>query len=223
MKLPKWNLPSYHPNNSYIISKVFLLTDLDLHASTRSILVLIIILSFIAYEGTHVSPIDAQNTINRNTSPISIYRDTYSSSSLIHIVISAPDFNSNSYAIDTIGDDSNGRITVSTRESSIPYRLVETGPDTGLFTGYVILSGMTSTCSPVCGPTDGFLMASGDDAITVSFTYAQGKTITSTSADVISDKNNSHAIPEFDSAVGLVTTISIIGSMVYSIMWNKRA
>src|SRR5438876_3928975 len=85
-------------------------------------------------------------------SPIVIYRDSYSPTSLVHIVINAPDFNSNPYAIDTIGDDSENKITVSTRESSIPYRLVETGTDTGIFAGYVILSGATSVCSPVCGP-----------------------------------------------------------------------
>src|SRR5690348_5275519 len=102
-------------------------------------------------------------------SPIVISKDP--SSSQVNILIHAPDFNSNSYSIDTIGEDRSS-IIVSTRESSIPYRLVETGPDTGDFAGYVILSSTTSVCSPVCGPTDGFLAAGGDDAITVSFTYA---------------------------------------------------
>jgi len=61
------------------------------------------------------------------TSPIVIYRDSYSPTSIVHIVINAPDFNSNPYAIDTIGDDTENKIIVATRGSSISYRLVETG------------------------------------------------------------------------------------------------
>ena len=129
----------------------------------------------------------------QNDSPIVISKDP--SSSQVNIVIHAPDFNSNSYSIDTIGEDGSS-ITISTRESSIPYRLVETGPDTGDFAGYVILSSTTSVCSPVCGPTDGFLAAGGDDAVTVSFTYAGGHTISASSYDQRSDLNHS-TIPEF--------------------------
>ena len=143
------------------------------------------------------------------TSPIVIYRDSYSPTSLVHIVINAPDFNSSPYAIDAIGDDPENKIIISTRGSSIPYRLVETGTNTGVFAGYIILSGTTSACSPVCGPTDGYLAASGDDAITVSFTYAQGRTITSTMRSEQS-KINEQATPEFGSLAGLVVTISTI-------------
>ena len=126
-------------------------------------------------------------------SPIVISKDP--SSSQVNILIHAPDFNSNPYAIDTIGEDGSS-IIVSTRESSIPYRLVETGPDTGDFAGYVVLSSTTSVCSPVCGPTDGFLAAGGDDAVTVSFTYADGHTISASSDDQKSDLNP-RVIPEF--------------------------
>ena len=143
-------------------------------------------------------------------SPIVISKDP--SSSQVNIVIHAPDFNSNSYAIDTIGEDGSS-IIVSTRESSISYRLVETGPDTGDFAGYVILSSTTSACSPVCGPTDGFLAAGGDDAVTVSFTYAGGHTISASSNDQRSDLNPS-TIPEFHYAefglfVGVVSLILV--------------
>ena len=146
------------------------------------------------------------------SSPIVIYRDWYSPTSLVHIVINAPDFNSSPYAIDTIGNDPENKIVISTRGSSIPYRLVETGTDTGVFAGYVILSGATSACSPVCGPTDGYLAASGDDAITVSFTYAQGRTITNTMRSE-QGKINEQATPEFGSLAGLVITISTIAAI----------
>ena len=157
------------------------------------------------------------NTPNWNGSPILIYRDSLSPTSEVHILINAPDFNSSPYLIDTIGDDLQYKLTVSTREASIPYRLVETGPDTGIFAGYVILSSTTSTCSPVCGPTDGYLAASGDDAITVSFTYSKGMTITNTyPSDYTTSTTNSSPTPEFGSLASLVITISIIGVIVFA-------
>lgn len=128
-------------------------------------------------------------------SPIVISRSDFSSSQ-VNILIHAPDFNSNSYAIDTIGVDGSS-VTISTRESRIPYKLVETGPDTGDFAGYVILSTTTSVCSPICGPTDGFLAAGGDDAVTVSFTYADGHTISATSNDQVPNQAGHDMIPEF--------------------------
>jgi hypothetical protein len=129
-----------------------------------------------------------------SSSPIIISSDTFSPSSQIRILIHAPDFNSNSYAIDTIGVDGS-KVVISTRESSIPYMLVETGPDTGDFMGYVTLSSTTSTCSTVCGPTDGFLAAGGDDAVTVSLIYPGGSIISNTSSG--SSSINHYAIPEF--------------------------
>ena len=159
-----------------------------------------------------------QNTIvNGNGSPILIYRDSYSPTSVVHIVINAPDFNSNPYAIDTIGNDEpENKIIISTRESSISYKLVETGMNTGVFAGYVTLSGTTSTCSPVCGPTDGLLTASGDDGLTVSFTYAKDRSITTTLTSSTSDKTNNQSVPEFGSLTFFVITISIIGVVVFS-------
>lgn len=133
----------------------------------------------------------------------------------INIVIYAPDFNSNPYAIDTIGEDGS-TVTISTRGASIPYRLVETGPDTGYFTGYVTLSSTTSTCSPVCGPTDGFLAAGGDDAITVSFTYANGRTISASSHDNTSIQINRSTIHEFP-----FTGLELFAGMTSLIFFSK--
>ena len=166
-------------------------------------------------------PVFSQNIVSGNGSPIVIYRDSYSPTSIVHIVINAPDFNSNPYAIDTIGDEPENKIIISTRESSIPYRLAETGTDTGVFAGYVILSVTTSTCSPVCGPTDGFLAASGDDAITVSFTYTKDRTITATLGSE-QGKTIHQPTPEFGPLAGLVITISIIGVVVCSRRFVKN-
>ena len=149
-----------------------------------------------AYGSCNVAENCGSVYVSLDNSPIVISRDL--SSSQINIVIHAPDFNSNSYSIDTIGEDGSS-VTISTREASIPYRLVETGPDTGDFAGYVILSSTTSVCSPVCGPTDGFLAAGGDDAVTVSFTYTNGHTISASSYDQRPTLNHS-VIPEFSYA-----------------------
>jgi len=181
------------------------------------IAVAIIIFSAIKDSDAQSNSGNISNTPNWNGSPILIYRDSLSPTSEVHILINAPDFNSSPYLIDTIGDDPQYKLTVSTREASIPYRLVETGPDTGVFAGYVILSSTTSTCSPVCGPTDGYLAASGDDAITVSFTYSKDQTITNTyPLDYTTSTTNSSQTPEFGSLAGLVTTISIIGVIAVS-------
>lgn len=183
---------------------------------------LIIIISTIKESDAQSNPANTQSIPIGNGSPILIYRDSLSPTSEVHIVINAPDFNSNPYLIDTIGDDPQNKLIISTREASIPYRLVETGPDTGVFAGYVTLSGTTSTCSPVCGPTDGFLAASGDDAITVSFTYSKDRTVTNTSPiGYTLGTINGASTPEFGSLSSLVITISIIGVIIFSRSWKS--
>ncbi len=182
-----------------------------------AIALLIVLSSF--YSDAQAYVISTTNTTSGYGSPIVIYKD--SSSPMVHILINAPDFNSSPYAIDTIGNDPENKIVVSTREGSMPYKLAETGPDTGIFAGYVILSGSTSVCSPVCGPRDGLLAASEDDAITVSFTYTHGKTITATLGPQ-QGKITNNQVPEFGSLAGLVITISIITMMIFSRRFVKN-
>ncbi len=147
------------------------------------------------------------------SSPIMISMDSYPQ---VNIVIYAPDFNSSPYAIDTIGEDGS-TVTISTRESSIPYRLVETGPDTGYFAGSVIVSSTTSSCSPVCGPNDGFLAGGGNDAITVSFTYANGQTITASSNDNSRPVYN-NAVPEFPTV-----EITLVAGVVFLVYFSRMS
>lgn len=152
--------------------------------------------------------------VSSNNSPaIVISPNILSPSSEVDILIHAPDFNSNPYAIDTIGEGGS-KVIISTRESSIPYRLVETGFNTGDFAGYVILSSTTSVCSPICGPTDGYFTATGDDAITVSLVYPDGTTVSSTSSS--STKVNPTTIPEFS-----FTSITLITSMMSLIFFSR--
>lgn len=129
--------------------------------------------------------------------PIHFNKKTFGWTDQVYITVYAPDFNSDPNMIDTIGLTSDDKVTISTTGHSIPYQLAETGTDTGIFTGYVILtgdpiqkgisgvdgqgtnpSGIESTCRPVCGPTDGFLPSTGNDGITVSFEYTRDRTVT---------------------------------------------
>ena len=152
------------------------------------------------------------------SSPITIYSDTYSPGSIVHILIHAPDFNSSPYAIDTIGDDGNGMVTISTRGASIPYKLAETGPDTGIFSGEVILSSSTSVCTPLCGPTDGYIATGCDDGLTVSFRYSANSSISSTWKPYVTQQ----AIPEFSMLSGLTITLSIISVIIISRKFTKN-
>ena len=132
-----------------------------------------------------------------DSGPIHFNKKTFGWTDQVYITVYAPDFNSDPNMIDVIGLTSDDKVTVSTTGHSIPYQLVETGTDTGIFTGYVILtgdptqkgatgvdsqgtnpSGIESTCNSVCGPTDGFLPSTGNDGITVSFEYTRDRTVT---------------------------------------------
>ncbi len=140
----------------------------------------------------------SQITVGGTSSgPIHFNKKTFGWTDQVYITVYAPDFNSDPNMVDVIGLTSDDKVTVSTTGHSIPYQLVETGADTGIFTGYVILtgdptqkgstgvdgqgtnpSGIESTCNTVCGPTDGFLPSTGNDGITISFEYTRDRTVT---------------------------------------------
>src|SRR5437879_7820315 len=107
------------------------------------------------------------------------------------------DYNTYTKEVDVIRTTTDDKVTVSTTGHSIPYQLVETGANTGIFTGYLILtgdpaqkgsigvdgegadpSGIESSCNPICGPTDGFLPSTGNDGISVSFEYSRDRIVT---------------------------------------------
>ena len=132
-----------------------------------------------------------------SSSPVHLNKKIFSWTDRVYISIYAPDFNSDPNLIDEIGTTTDDKVTVSTTGNSIQYTLVETGPNTGIFSGYVTLtgdpslkgktgtdgqgtnpSGFHSACNPTCGPTDGFLPCSRNDGITVSFEYNRNKVIT---------------------------------------------
>jgi hypothetical protein len=112
----------------------------------------------------------------------------YTWTSLVHILVYAPDFDSDPNLVDTID------VSVSTRGQTIsPYKLVETGTHTGIFAGTVILTGdptlkgaqgvdgqgmNPSGIQGGSGPNDGFLPSENSDGVTVSFVYTKDQTVT---------------------------------------------
>ena len=117
----------------------------------------------------------------------------------VFVTIVAPDHNTDSALVDEIGG-SGGELTAQTRESKLTaYKMVETGPDTGIFWGEITLSGMahdadgdgtnegpfnsfSATTSPAAsGPTDGLLKSTEADGVTVSFEYTEDSTVVSSS------------------------------------------
>ncbi|MGB6464152.1 MAG: hypothetical protein WBF38_08025 [Nitrosotalea sp.] len=132
-----------------------------------------------------------------SSSPIQFDKKVFSWTDRVNITIYAPDFNSDPNLIDAIGDTPDDKVTVCTTGHCIPYRLVETGVNTGIFSGYVDLtgdpgqkgsigidgngenpSGTMSTCNTTCGPTNGMLPSTGNDGISVSFEYSRDQTVT---------------------------------------------
>ena len=129
---------------------------------------------------------------------IELDQKVYTWTDKIYITIVAPDHNFDSALVDEIGESNLDPIQVSTRSADIDnYKLVETGPDTGIFTGEVILIGFNhnadgdtetgtdagydnpqrNTSDDGSGPTNGYLKTDDDDGITVSFEYSEDETV----------------------------------------------
>jgi hypothetical protein len=122
-----------------------------------------------------------------DASNIGFDKKAYTWTSLVHILVYAPDFDSDPNLVDTID------VSVSTSGHTIsPYKLVETGTHTGIFAGDVTLTGdpllkrtgvdgqgtNPSGTRSGNGPTDGFLPSENSDGVTVSFAYNRDQTVT---------------------------------------------
>lgn len=123
---------------------------------------------------------------------VELDQKVYTWTDKVYITIVAPDHNFDSNLIDEIGDTASDPIKVATRGFNInQYKLVETGTDTGIFTGEVILVGFAhdadgvagnekgtqSTSADSTGPTDGLLETDDDDGLTVSFEFSEDETV----------------------------------------------
>ncbi|WP_268541911.1 hypothetical protein [Candidatus Nitrosotenuis cloacae] len=124
---------------------------------------------------------------------VELDQKVYTWTDKVYITVVAPDHNFDSNLIDEIGTQSADPLKVATRGHSLDrYKLVETGTDTGIFTGEVILTGFAhdanddgtttdapNTTTPLTGggPTNGFLQADDDDGLTVSYEFSEDETV----------------------------------------------
>ena len=128
---------------------------------------------------------------------VELDQKVYTWTDKVFITIVAPDHNFDSQLIDEIGETSADSIRIATRTDDIDrYKLVETGTDTGIFTGEVILTGFPydadgddasgddngndtnpRTSIDGTGPTDGFLRAEEDTGLSVSFEFSEDETV----------------------------------------------
>ncbi len=121
---------------------------------------------------------------------ITLDQKVYTWTDKVYVTIVSPDHNFDSNSIDEIGDE-DSEITIKTRDSKLEfYKLVETGSDTGIFTGELILTGFAThdadgdgtvgdapggTGNDGDGPTNGLLETEDEDGLTVSFEASDGE------------------------------------------------
>ena len=123
---------------------------------------------------------------NNPYSPIFTDKQVYTWTDKIQITILAPSWNADKHGIDSIGIQEGHFIKISTSDNELePYKLTETDPNSGTFTGEVILTGFlhdvngdgmpdTNPRTFGNGPTGGFLETERDGGITISFEFADG-------------------------------------------------
>jgi len=118
--------------------------------------------------------------------PIFTDKEVYTWTDKVYITVVAPSWNANRYGIDSIGTQDGHLIKINTGEHSLePYKLTETEPSSGVFTGEVTLTGFlhdvdndgnpdTNPRTVGSGPTNGFLEVERDGGLTISFEFADG-------------------------------------------------
>ena len=125
---------------------------------------------------------------------ITLDKITYTWTDNVHVTIDSPEHNLDRNKVDEIGNTDQHPVKISTRGFDLDnYKLVETGPDTGIFTGTVTLEGFRHDAdgnaatgvdgndvmdiSPSGnGPNDGLLPSDNKDGITVSFEHTEDET-----------------------------------------------
>ena len=137
---------------------------------------------------------------------VELDQKVYTWTDKVYITVVAPDHNNDSDLIDEIGENAFDPVRIATGVDDLDrYKLVETGTDTGIFTGEVILTGFSynadgdlstgtdgydtnpitgnaaETMEDGLGPTDGFLESEDSDGISVSFEFSDGETVVSSS------------------------------------------
>ena len=116
---------------------------------------------------------------------IKLDQKVYTWTDKVYITVTAPDHNFDDNLIDEIGTANEDPLRIATKGNDLDdYRLVETGFDTGIFTGEVILTGFKHDVLghvPIetggNGPTDGYLETESDSGISVSYEFSEDETV----------------------------------------------
>ena len=127
---------------------------------------------------------------------IELDQKVYTWTDKVYVTIVAPDHNFDSGLVDKIGDTDDDPLIVQTRSQKLTsYTLAETGTDTGIFSGEVILKGFSHdadgdpstgtsgydvtgvTTASGSGPTNGVIKAEDDDGLTVSYEYNEDEVV----------------------------------------------
>ena len=152
------------------------------------------------FVGKNDQKVELKFFTSNHQSLITLDKKVYSWTEKVYITIVAPDHNFNENKIDEIGNKPTNEIKISTRSNKLSqYKLTETGTDSGIFTGEVILTGFKHNADGNSrtgdingidtmprtepktngGPTNGFLESNSDDGLTVSFQFSERETTTS--------------------------------------------
>ncbi len=126
---------------------------------------------------------------------VELDKKVYTWTDKVYITIEAPAHNFDSDLVDEIGNTDQYPVKIATRHFDLDnYKLVETGYDTGIFTGEIILTGFTHDADgnrntgvdgndvvainpSGKGPTNGLIPSSNDDGVTVSFEFSEDETV----------------------------------------------
>ena len=123
---------------------------------------------------------------NKPYAPISFNKSIYGWTDKVEITIFAPSWNTGKNLIDSIGGDPNYSVNIYTNKYQLKeYKLYETDPSSGVFSGEIILTGFThdvdgdgvNDTNPRTlgnGPNGGYLQNDHDSGITISFEFADG-------------------------------------------------
>ena len=149
------------------------------------------------YVGEEYQDIGASIYTSNFGATIELDQKVYTWTDKVYVTIVAPDHNFDGGLVDMIGDTDDDPLVVQTRSQKLTgYKLAETGTDTGIFSGEVILKGFSHdadgdpstgnssgydvtapSSASGSGPTDGALKAEDDDGLTVSYEFNEDEVV----------------------------------------------
>ena len=137
------------------------------------------------YVGDDERDVELQIETSNFGATVELDQNVYTWTDKVFITVVASDYNFDSNIVDEIGTEDKGEITIRTRAAEVQYRLAETGPDTGVFTGELVLTGdkdalddggpQGTSSKGLAGPTDGVINTRTSDGISISFDYSDSE------------------------------------------------